>query len=285
MDRHKQLFESYIQAASIINDLVFDDVGVGVFDQEKLLYYKPGLFFDLGTPAGEPVKPSMGVYIAMREKMRIVRKVDKSAFGKPYITVATPILGDDGQVVGAVSVTQSTDRQDALKKMAGSLGDSLTVLMSTAEEISAQTREVAATSQLVTKVAKESSDRVSEIYKVMDLLKSVAQQTNLLGLNAAIEAARVGEAGRGFGVVAGEIRNLASDSAGSVQSITPMLNAMYTDSRNIYDQINKVENAIGEVSQAICGVASAVQQVNAMLGELDRLADSLSQDIKSAVAK
>ena len=275
---HHAALAPYLEAAAFLNDIVFSDVGVGVFDREKCLIYKPGKKMDLGAKAGDPVKPGSGVHRAMNEKRRIFMKIDKAVYGRAYIVVAIPVFAAGGEVVGAIACSEPTDRQDELKQMAAALGDNISMLASTTEEVSSQAQEIAAVSQAVAKLASESMGRARETDQVLGLIRGIAGQTNLLGLNAAIEAARVGDAGRGFGVVAEEIRKLATSSASSIDQINAILKTIQTDSENTFRQIERVETVTGEIAQAIGAVAEAVQQAGAMAAKLDAMANSLSQE-------
>ena len=84
-------------------------------------------------------------------------------------------------------------------------------------------------------------DMVTVIYGIVDMISSIAEQTNLLSLNASIEAARAGESGRGFSVVAMEIRKLAEQSAGAVDKILEIITNIQTRIGVMVDTANAAE--------------------------------------------
>ena len=114
--------------------------------------------------------------------------------------------------------------------------------------------------------------------QVIGLIKAVAGQTNMLGLNAAIEAARVGEQGRGFGVVAEEIRKLAASTGESIKKIESTLQTIRDDSRKNYEQSRHIDEVMPQIAQAITQVAGSVQEVNEMARSLNSMADSLTRN-------
>jgi methyl-accepting chemotaxis protein len=162
--------------------------------------------------------------------------------------------------------------------MAEKLADSTNLLASTSEEISAQTQEVSAVSRTMSIAASESQGRLQETDQVVGLIKAVAGQTNMLGLNAAIEAARVGEHGRGFGVVADEIRKLATSSGESIKKIESTLRTIREDSQQNYAQAQRIDEVMPQIAQAITQVAGTVQEINEMARSLNEMAENLTKD-------
>lgn len=139
------------------------------------------------------------------------------------------------------------------------------------EQLSAASQELAATSQKTTDIAKTAVKEVNNTTEILEITRRVAQQTNLLGLNAAIEAARAGEYGRGFSVVAEEVRKLADESNRSTRNINDMLNK-FRDSvgqvlRNV-EQGNVITQeqakATQEIAQMLEGVRTTGQKLIAM---------------------
>jgi methyl-accepting chemotaxis protein len=249
-----------------------------VSDREKFLFYKPGKTLDLKVPQGAPVKPGMIAYDAMQMRKRVVRRVDDSVWGLPFIAAGLPVFDEEGQVIGSITVQESVARQDNLRKAAANLSDHVNHLAGATEEITAQAEEVAAVVKTLAAMTAESEQRTRDTEQVLNLIRTIAGQTNLLGLNAAIEAARVGDAGRGFGVVAEEIRKLAATSGESVNKIDAVIKAIRADSARTLTEVRHIEEIISQVTQAISSIAATAQATADLAVKLNALAEELSKE-------
>ena len=103
----------------------------------------------------------------------------------------------------------------------------------------------------VTNTIRQTNESVNKINQMVNIITDIAEQTNLLALNASIEAARAGEAGRGFGVVAGEIKNLAEQSNDSASQITTVVSEILASSEQCVQQSESVQNAIADEQQIL----------------------------------
>jgi len=123
-----------------------------------------------------------------------------------------------------------------------------------------------------------------KIGDVTNLIRNIAAQTNLLALNATIEAARAGEAGRGFAIVASEVKSLAVQTAKATEDISNQILEVQNSSSDAVAAIARIANRMGEIENLTSEVAAAVQQQSVATGAISQNVASAADGAKQIVA-
>ncbi len=176
-----------------------------------------------------------------------------------------------------------------------SMATATSQLSSSIHELSAQGARILQAVEHMTGRTQDAATRLGGLEAVsekatsaVDLISQIAEQTNLLALNATIEAARAGDAGRGFGVVASEVKTLAGQAARASDEIRQMINAMLNSVGGVQDAMNEVDTGMSDLRAVAASVKDAVDEqsratvsISQSIDESSQVAEAILSDVET----
>ncbi|MEK5078496.1 methyl-accepting chemotaxis protein [Solibacillus sp. FSL W7-1436] len=246
-----------------------EDACIIVASNEEVVGYLPGKFVDLKINVGLKMVDFRGTVTerALTTKRFLREEKGPERFGFAYISSAQPIF-DGKDIIGVVSAIISNEKMDSMRQLATELSSAVEEMTATNEELTAASMDVSnRLDGLVTSTEVMTAD-IGEINQMVDLVKGIASKSQILGLNASIEAARSGEHGRGFAVVAKEIQKMAQNSKESAEKIAAQLN-------NIRVSIADVSGTTSQIAAFTEQFATSMHELNDAYGSVNGTAEKL----------
>lgn len=209
----------------------------------------------------------------IKTKKTVSLEHDASVYGVQVLSICVPIFSEDtNELIGTFGMIIPKSAAVKLREMSGNLETSLTGISATIEELAASASTIHVNEQELNNNINEITSLSKEINNVSAFIKEIADQTKMLGLNAAIEAARVGDAGRGFGVVADQIRKLSEESKGTVPKIQKLTNEIIA---KVNESSQKSQSSLAssqEQAAATEEITSSIEEITAMSEKLNEIA-------------
>lgn len=237
-----------------------EDACLVLFDTEKVIAYLPGKEIDLQIHHNDPLSTFPVSEEAFEMGRHIREEKGAERFGFPYVASAEPIY-DGEKLIGILTAVVSNKKLDVLRSSAANLSSVIEQVSATSDQIAQVTNDIALTIQSLAERSNALMEDVKKIDDILSFVQDVAIQSNLLGLNAAIEAAKAGEHGKGFSVVADEIRKMSADSKQAVKNIKLQIKEIVKSNEQINEDIQQIAANIEQHSASVQEMNSAFAHI------------------------
>lgn len=247
-------------------------------DLEKVINKQGSDRFDMDIlEPGTILKQNAVARQAMQLKRNVTQELDASLYGCPVLISADPLFDEDhpDEVIGAFGLCLPKANSVKVRSVAEALSNSLGEISSVLQELAASASSINTTEKELHNEVEQVHSLSNDIGDVLEFIRDIADQTKMLGLNAAIEAARAGEVGRGFGVVAEEIRKLSDQSRETVNSIKDLTIAIQTTVGSTQQKSDLTLKASEEQAAATQEITASVEELTSLSEELFKMARNM----------
>lgn len=255
------VLQKFVEVVPIIKDALGLDIMMSVTDGYKFLGYWRGDKMVADIHVGDPLSHDDPMWRSFNTGEKLVSIMPASVYGFEFraITIA---LKDGNEIVGTMGIAISLENETFTKEASNKL-------LASIEEVQNEVDEIYKDNDISKNIADDIMNStgnllasVTEIQKFAQAIQNISTKTNMLSLNASIEAARSGETGRGFAVVAEEMRKLANDTKESSTKILEVLNGLVGSVTKMNDDLAEQEKTQAqqlELTEKLINVISDIE--------------------------
>jgi Methyl-accepting chemotaxis protein len=272
-----KLMESFYNMMPYFKYYFGTDLGFTISNTEKFLLVQDTENLRINFKTGDKIPEGCAADVCLKKKEIIHITIPKEVIGILVETIGIPVFVD-GNIEGALVVSMSvdkTEKKEKISNLANTLSESLTQMSSNVVEMATTFQQINQTNASIENFIQETKESSKKTDEVLTFIESIAKQTNLLGLNAAIESARAGEYGKGFGVVSSEIRKLSNSTKESINEINRILNNIQNSINEIYERFECSNNLLENQTSGLQEITSTIEELTSNAALLNEFANEM----------
>ena len=264
-----ELMESFYNLIPYFEHFFGTDLVFTISNTERFLLVKDNDKLRMVVKTGDIIPKGCAADVCLKEKSKVYVMVPDNVFGVPLKTMGVPVMVDN-KIEGTIVIGMSVENKEKMSNMAKTLSESLSQMSLNAVDMASRFQEISETNLGIGDFISKTNEYSKKTDEVLSFVEDIAKQTNLLGLNAAIESARAGEYGKGFSVVSNEIRKLSKSTKESIEQINTTL-------RNIQNSIGEIERRFENSNNLLENQTAGLEEITATIQELTSNAALLNE--------
>lgn len=264
-----KIIDAFNTLIPILPNFFKNEVVFTISNTERFLNLASSENIKLNAKTGDMLPKESAASVCMKAKEITSIIVPKETFGMELQAVGIPIKDKEQNIIGSIALGTRTFEKDILE-ISKNLSISMNQISQAANNVSDKVQKIVNINHHILKKSEKAKKQAEQSDDILNMIKGIANSTNLLGLNASIEAARAGQYGRGFGVVAKEIRKLSNSSKVSTGKINEILNS-------IRESINIISNNITDSNASFEEQSSQIEEIAATINELTLTTKTLKE--------
>jgi Mg2+ and Co2+ transporter CorA len=251
-----------------------DEVSVALTNLEIFLINQSPPSLPIQGGYGDAI-PDGGIKTAMQTDTPVIKEIPSSVYGVPFRSYSVPLHDKHGNVVGCIAVGRSLKRSAEMKDLSQNLYELIDQSKHAIVNLVQDVQSLASDNKELTEMSVKTSKDTEGTAQIVKMIQNISLQTNLLGINAAIEAANSGEAGKGFRVVAEEIQRLSKSATESVTKIEKTLGEMNQSVGYISKKMVSSNDLFQNQAAILKEIADSLNKISEIADHVRSIADSL----------
>lgn len=261
--------ESFYELIPFFEYYFEEDLAFTMSNTEKFLLVQDCENIKTGVKAGDKIPKGSIADVCLREKNPVSLTVPEHVFGVSVKGVGVPVF-ENNEIAGTMVIAKSLKKKEKVSSLSKNIYDKLSNINNSLNEMSLSMQDMSKTNSDIENFIKDTDAETKKTDEILEFINSLSKQTNLLGLNAAIESARAGEQGKGFNIVASEIRKLSQSSSDSINEINNVL-------KNIQNSLSEILKRFNNSNVVLEKHACGIKEVSSNINELNSIASILKQ--------